>query len=83
MTRDELKAVVEQALSDVAPEVDAGALQPTARLRDQLDLDSMDWLRFFAALEATLGVTVSEADARRLHTLADVVAHLEAAQTRR
>lgn len=79
MTRDELEKVVISALTDIAPEVDGASLVKSTSLRDQVDLDSMDWLRFFTQLETKLGVTVSEADARRLHTLADVVAHLEAA----
>lgn len=79
MTRDELEKVVIGALTDIAPEVDGASLVRSTSLRDQVDLDSMDWLRFFTQLETKLGVTVSEADARRLHTLADVVTHLEAA----
>jgi acyl carrier protein len=82
VTRDELRTVVLTVLTDIAPEVDGASLAESASLRDQVDLDSMDWLRFFAQLETKLGVTVSEADARRLHTLADVVAHLEAALRR-
>lgn len=82
MICDEIKKVVVAVLADIAPEVDGAALAESARLRDQIDLDSMDWLRFLAELEKRLGVTVSEADSRRLHTLADVLAHLETALPR-
>ena len=78
MTRDELKRVVLETLTDIAPEVDAASIQEAVRLRDQLDLDSMDWLRFLAALEKKLGVTVPDTDYPRLVTLNDVLGYLAA-----
>lgn len=68
-----LRARVLEALTDVAPEVDASALDDARALRDQLELDSMDWLRFLTGLEAKVGVSVPERDYARLVTLADVV----------
>lgn len=75
-----LRTQVVDALTDIAPEVDAASLKDTAPLRDQVDLDSMDWLRFLTGLEAKLGVSVSEADYARLVTLADVVSYVERAK---
>ena len=42
-------------------------------LRDQVDLDSMDWLNFLVALHAKLGIDIPEADYGRLVTLDGVV----------
>lgn len=72
-----LRGQVVEALTDIAPEVDAAALDDVKPLRDQVDLDSMDWLRFLTGLEKKLGVSVSEADYGRLVTLADVVQYVE------
>lgn len=78
MNRDELRRATLDTLTDVAPEVDPASLKDSVKLRDQLDLDSMDWLRFLAALEKNLGVSVPESDYRRLLTLNDVVEYLAA-----
>jgi acyl carrier protein len=71
-----VRSEVVEALTDVAPEVDPSALDDAKPLRDQVELDSMDWLRFLTGLEAKLGVSVSEADYRDLVTLGDVVAYV-------
>jgi len=69
MTRDELRAKALHCLAGIAPEVDAGALDPHVRLRDQVDLDSVDWLNFLIALHAELGIDIPDAEAARLTTL--------------
>lgn len=73
MTRDELSARVRACLGRIAPEVDVGDLQPAARLRDQVDLDSVDWLNFLVAVHADLGVDIPDAEAARLATLDQIV----------
>jgi acetyltransferase-like isoleucine patch superfamily enzyme/acyl carrier protein len=60
---------VARVLHGIAPEADATALAPDASLREALDLDSMDFLRFVAGLHRELGVEVPEADYPRLATL--------------
>ncbi len=77
MSPPDVRAQILEALSDVAPEVDAAALKDGVPLRDQVELDSMDWLRFFGALEKRLAVKVLERDARRLNTLADLVRYAQ------
>jgi acyl carrier protein len=68
---------VSGALTSVAPEIDPASLNPSAPLRSQVDLDSMDFLRFIVELHKRLGVAVSEADYAKLTSLdaiADYVA---------
>lgn len=77
MTPTDLRAQILAALTDVAPEVSLAALRDDVPLRDQVELDSMDWVRFFSALDKRLGVKVPERDARRLFTLTDVVRFVE------
>ncbi len=76
MTSDELRRAVLAALGDIAPEADLDQLAPDAELRETLDLDSMDFLRFVQQLAASTGVEVPESDYARLATLADCVAYL-------
>ena len=78
MNTEQLKAVVLAALGDVAPELDAATLDPKRDLRDQLDLDSMDFLNFVVGLHKALGVDIPEADYRKLGTLDACVAYLAA-----
>jgi acyl carrier protein len=58
------------------PEIDPASIDPGASLRDDLDLDSMDFLNFVLAVDDRLGVAIPEADYSRLATLDGVVAYL-------
>lgn len=69
MTRDEIRATVLRLLADRAPEADLAQLHPDRPLREQIDLDSMDYLNFLVALHKELGVSVPEKDYPKLATL--------------
>ena len=62
MTDAELKAAVLSALASVAPEVEDITLDPAQDIRDQLEIDSMDFLNFMMALNGALGIEVPEQD---------------------
>ena len=73
---NEIRKVVLEELRRIAPELeDVQAAKP---LRDQVDLDSMDWLNFLVALDERLKVEIPEADYRKLGTLDQIVAYLAA-----
>ena len=76
MTAEQLKASVLQALCTIAPETDPAAVQPGAPLRDQLDIDSMDALRFVIELKRVLGVDIPERDYAQLVSLDSIAAYL-------
>jgi len=78
MNDSSIRDVVRRALAAVAPEADLDALAPGASLRDELDLDSMDFLSFVTFLHKALGVEIPEADYGKLATLAGCMAYLEA-----
>lgn len=78
MSADELRTIVFATLKAIAPEVEAGELRSDRPLRNQVDLDSMDWLNFLLGLNKKLGVEIPEADYRKLVTLDDILAYLEA-----
>jgi acyl carrier protein len=75
---DEIRAVALATLKSIAPEIEADELRPNRPLRQQVDLDSMDWLNFLLGLHEKLKVEIPEADYARLITLDDVVAYLAA-----
>jgi len=76
MTREAIQEAVAQALASVAPEVNAQAIRPDRPLRDQVDLDSMDFLNFVIALHGSLGVDVPEADYTQFTSLRGAVDYL-------
>lgn len=62
------KAVL-AALEEVAPEADAANLDPAVNLRDQMDLDSVDFLNFVTSLERRLDISIPEGDYPKLSSL--------------
>lgn len=76
MTQQEIKAVVLEMLSSVAPEAELEALQPDVNLREQLDIDSMDMLNFVIGLHKRLNVDIPEKDYVKLMTLDGCLAYL-------
>lgn len=78
MSPQELQAQVVAILKSIAPELEEGALRADRPLRDQVDLDSMDWLNFLVALHEQLKVDIPESEYSKLVTLADLVAYLGA-----
>lgn len=69
MTKDECKKLVIQIIGDIAPDEDLTHLKPDLRLRDQLQLDSMDFLDIVMELRKRHGIEVPEADYGQLASL--------------
>ncbi len=69
MNDEQIRAVLLRILQDMAPEEDVTQLKPDVRLRDQIDLDSMDAVNFLIAVDEELGVETPEKDYPKLATL--------------
>ena len=76
MTPPEIRGILIEELSAIAPEADLAALDEDAELRDALDIDSIDFLNLVIALNQRLKITIPEADYGRLTTLARFVSYL-------
>jgi len=74
MDQGEIRKVVLGELRRIAPELEDVA--PAKPLRDQVDLDSMDWLNFLVALDERLKIDIPESDYRKLGTLEQIVEYL-------
>lgn len=74
-----LREAVAVALRGIAPEADLDQIDPSASLREQLDLDSFDFLKLLIALQEAVGVDIPEADYGRVDSLNALVAYLQAA----
>jgi acyl carrier protein len=64
------------ALRRVAAEVDPETLEPSADFRDQLDIDSMDFLNFVIGLREATKIEILERDYPQLISLDRCVAYL-------
>ena len=78
MTREEANAALETALSEVAPEVDLGAVNRTGPLQEELDLDSMDFLNLVAAILVHTGLDIPDRDYPLLGTVDSCLDYLVA-----
>jgi acyl carrier protein len=76
VTRADLEAIVLKALAEVAPEAGAAPLRADVPLRDQVDLDSFDFLNFVIAIHKASGVAIPESDYARLASVSDAVEYL-------
>lgn len=75
MKDSEIRAVLLRILQEMVPEEDVAKLKPQVRIRDQIDLDSMDFVNFLVAVDEQLGVETPEKDYPKLATLDRCIAY--------
>jgi acyl carrier protein len=76
MQAEEVKNVVLSIISDIAPDEDVTEVNPAVSLREQLDLDSMDFLDIVMELRKRHKIEVPQEDYPELATLDSCVAYL-------
>ena len=76
MTKEECKKLVIDIISDIAPDEDLSDIKPEIRLREQLQLDSMDFLDIVMELRKRHGIEVPEADYMQLASLESCAEYL-------
>ncbi|MHB8788910.1 MAG: acyl carrier protein [Desulfobulbaceae bacterium] len=77
MTRDEIKDVILEIIEDIDEEADFDSLDPDKPLRDQLDLDSMDFLDIVMELRKRYKLQIPEEEYPELASLNSCVNYLE------
>ena len=77
MTRDEIRDLILEIIEDIDEEAEFDDLDPDAPLRDQLDLDSMDFLDIVMELRKRYKLQIPEEEYPQLATLNSCVAYLE------
>ena len=76
MTQDEVRQIVIDIIADIAPDEDLSSLDDDQPLRDQIGLDSMDFLDIVMELRKQHKVEVPEADYPELATMSSTVKYL-------
>lgn len=77
MTRDSIKDLIIEIIQDIDDEADFEGLDSDQPLRDQLDLDSMDFLDIVMELRKRHQLQIPEEDYPQLATLTSCVNYLE------
>ena len=77
MTGAEIKQAVLDILGDIAPDEDLGDLKSDVPFRDQLDLDSMDFLDIVMELRKRYRIQIPEEEYPELASMDSTVAYLE------
>lgn len=68
-TKEEVREIVREIIADIAPDENVSLLRAEIPLREQLDLDSMDFLDIVMELRKRYAIDVPEADYPRLESL--------------
>jgi acyl carrier protein len=76
MDDNAIRAGVIATICEVAPEVEPDRLVGAGPLRQQVDLDSMDWLNVIIGWHQRFGVEIPEADYAKLTSVDAVVAYI-------
>jgi len=77
MTRDEVRQAIVDILGDIAPDEDMGSLKDDVTLREQMDLDSMDFLDIVMELRKRFNVEVPESDYQELVSMTSCIQYLQ------
>ena len=76
MNTDQARAHVAAVLGRIAPEAELEEVPGDVDLRDELDLDSMDFLSLIEGLKEATGVDVPEGDYDKIETLDGLLGYL-------
>ena len=78
MTETELKEIVFKGLRQIAPEADPATLRPDENIREELDIDSYDFLQFLIGISEEFGIDIPEVDYEKVFTLTGLLSYISA-----
>ncbi len=77
MKAEEIRSMILEIIHEIVPDEDLSNLKDDVRIRDQIEMDSMDFLDIIMELRKRYGITVPEDDYMKLSTMDSSVAYLE------
>ena len=80
MTKDEANALLADALHEIAPEVDVGAVDRDLPLQEVADLDSISFMALVTAIHERTGIQIPVKDYPKLATMNSFVTYLMSAR---
>lgn len=78
LNKNEIIEVIQKSIQEVAPDVDALSLDPEGDFRDDLDLDSMDFMNLIIAVSKKTSIKIPESDYNQLQTLNGMLGYISA-----
>lgn len=76
MTDQDIRQAVVRCLTAVAPEATPDQIKPSVNIRQQLDIDSIDLLKFLVSLHKEFSIDIPERDYGKLMTVNDIVSYI-------
>jgi len=77
MTKEEVRRAVVNILEDIAPDEDLSSIKDDVTLREQMDLDSMDFLDIVMELRKRFNIEVPESDYQELVSMDSCIQYLQ------
>ena len=77
MTKEEIRRAVVNILEDIAPDEDLSSIKDDVTLREQMDLDSMDFLDIVMELRKRFNIEVPESDYQELVSMDSCIQYLQ------
>lgn len=78
MNEQDARAAVQAAIGKVAPDVNLAEMDEAARFRQDLELDSLDFLRLVETIDTATGVDIPERDYPAVATVKGLIGYLQA-----
>lgn len=76
MKRIELQGILFEELLNIAPELEPSQIDADEDLREELDIDSMDFMILMVALQKRLGISIPDTDHHLLNSINNLVSYL-------
>ncbi|PLW78474.1 acyl carrier protein [Cohaesibacter celericrescens] len=76
MTQVELEKALADALGRIAPDIDVADIDRDGDLREEFDIDSMDFLNLVTALSKQFSLSVPEKDYQSLGSFSAIITYL-------
>jgi acyl carrier protein len=77
MTDDDIRKTLTTQLTRIAPDIPADSIDPAADLREEFDIDSMDFLTLITALGKALSLPMPEADYDQMRSFDALLGYLK------
>jgi acyl carrier protein len=81
MNTTEIQRLIIEAIQEVAPEIELNEIDFDEDIREECDLDSMDFINYLAALQKSSGIKITEGDYPKFHSFNSALAFLKAKES--
>lgn len=77
MNDNEIKQELFKLLQQIAPETEPSALKPDENIRESLNIDSFDTLRFIVLVNEKFGIEIPEEDYGKITTIRSLTDYIK------